>query len=189
MSAYDLPTSIRVGSVICPIRSDFRAVLDILAAQMDPELDDEAKAFVLLRILYEQPDQIPPDHLQEAYEKAVAFIDAGMKDDGKPSPRLMDWEQDAPLILPAVNRVAGTEIRALQYLHWWTFLGYYMEIGESYFSSVLDIRIKKSKKKKLEKYEKEFYQEHRNVIDLKMPGSERSEEEKEELRKLFGLTK
>ena len=49
----------------------------------------------------------------------------------------MDWDQDAPLIVPAINKVLGGEVRAMPYLHWWTFVGAYMEIGEGVFSSVL----------------------------------------------------
>ena len=60
---------------------------------------------------------------------------------------LMDWEQDAPIIIPSVNRVLGKEIRALPYLHWWTFMGAYMEIGESLFSQVVSLRKKRTQKR------------------------------------------
>ena len=98
------------------------------------------------------------------------------------------WEQDAGMIVPAVNRVAGCEVRALPYLHWWTFLGYYMEIGDGLFAQVLNIRQKKSKGKKLEKWEKEFYRENKKIIDLKKE-AKRPEQETEELRALFGFKK
>ena len=29
----------------------------------------------------------------------------------------MDWGEDAPIILPAVNRVLGQEVRAVEHLH------------------------------------------------------------------------
>lgn len=187
MSAWDLPTSFTVGGIEYEIRSDFRAVLDILAAFGDPELPAEWKTVVMIKILFPAWESIPKSDLQEAAEKAVAFIDAGMEgDSGKP--RLMDWEQDAGIFVPAVNRVAGQEVRALPYLHWWTFLGYYMEIGESTFSQVLSIRRKKQKGKKLEKWESEFYRENRKLIDLKKKEM-RPEEEQKELRALFGIGK
>ena len=63
-----------------------------------------------------------------------------------------------------------------------------MEIGESLFSSVLNIRQKRAKGKKLEKYEQEFYKDNRNLIDLTVK-EKRSEEEMDALRKLFGLSK
>jgi hypothetical protein len=79
----------------------------------------------------------------------------------------MDWEQDAPLIMPAINKVAGREVRAVEYMHWWTFLGLYMEIGESQFATVINIRQKLQKKKPLEKHEKEYYRQNKAVVDLK----------------------
>ena len=92
----------------------------------------------------------------------------------------MNWEQDAGLIIPAVNKVIGKEVRAISYMHWWTFAGAYMEIGESLFSQVLSIRQKKQKHQKLEKWEQEFYQKNRSMIDLK---KRYSEEEKQKQRR------
>ena len=52
--------------------------------------------------------------------------------------------------------MAQTEIRSEPYLHWFTFMGYYISIGESVLATVVSIRDKKHKGKKLEKHEKEF---------------------------------
>ena len=60
------------------------------------------------------------------------------------------------MICAAVNNVAKTEIRAIPSLHWWTFLGYYMSVGESVLSTVVGIRDKLLKHKKLEKWEQDF---------------------------------
>lgn len=187
MSAWELPTSLSVGGVSYEIRSDFRAVLDIIAACSDPELTDEWKTLVMIKILYPQWESIPRQDIPEAAQRAVEFIDAGISDDGK-KPRLMDWEQDASVLIPAINHVAGHEVRSLPYLHWWTFLGYYMEIGDSTFSQILAIRRKKLKGKKLEKWENEFYRDNKKIIDLKKKET-RAEGEKEAIRALFGIRK
>ena len=79
----------------------------------------------------------------------------------------MDWEQDESIIFSAINKVAGCETREKEYIHWWTFLGYFSEIGEGLFSTVINIRQKKNKGKKLEKYEQEFYRSNKQLIDLK----------------------
>ena len=79
----------------------------------------------------------------------------------------MDWEQDISLIIPPVNKVLGQEIRAMEYLHWWTFLGAYMEIGECTFNTFVGIRDKKIKGKKLDKWEEEIYRNNYKKIDLK----------------------
>ena len=41
-----------------------------------------------------------------------------------------------------------------------------MEIGECSFSNIVSIRSKKQKGKKLDKWEEEFYREHKKEIDL-----------------------
>lgn len=197
MYAWELPTSLEVGGKEYAIRTDYRVILDILAAMNDPEIfepgmtEDEKKieqTMTMLQILYIDFDAIPPKDYQEAAEKAVDFIDCGIKGDDKPKPRTMDWEQDAPIIAPEVSKVAGRDIRVGE-THWWEFFGYYLGIGEGVFNTIVSIREKRRKGKKLEKWEKEFYQNNKSLIDLKSKKIERSEEEKEELRRLFGLKK
>lgn len=197
MYAWELPTSLEVGGKEYAIRTDYRVILDILAAMNDPEIfepgmtEDEKKieqTMTMLQILYIDFDSIPPKDYQKAAEKAVDFIDCGIKGDDKPKPRTMDWEQDAPIIAPEVSKVAGRDIRVGE-THWWEFFGYYLGIGEGVFNTIVSIREKRRKGKKLEKWEKEFYQNNKSLIDLKSKKIERSEEEKEELRTLFGLKK
>lgn len=187
MSAWGLPEALEVGGVHYAIRTDFRVILeDIFPAFSDPELDSYGVAMVLLEVLYIDYDTIPEEHKQEAVTKALEFIEAGIKEDkSKPKIRSMDWEQDAPLIIPAVNRVAGCEVRTEKHVHWWTFIGYYMEIRESLFSQIVSIRTKRAKGKKLEKYEEEFVKENRELITLKQNYSEEEEQAKAELIKLL----
>ena len=183
MTGYDLPSSLHIGNREYRIRTDFRDILNILIAMNDPDLDMQCKAAVLLKILFPEWSQIPPEHLEEAYRKACDFIDCGQKDDGKSHPGTVDWKQDAGIIIPAVNAIAHMEVRSLPHLHWWTFIGYFMEIRESLFSSVLNIRQKRAKHQKLEKWEQDFYRENRDIIDLKKKDSEESLQEKEHLLK------
>ena len=74
MTAYELPTSLNISGVDFSIRTDFRAIIDILIAQNDPELDKQAKAVVMLQILFEDWQSIPSEHLTEACQKACEFI-------------------------------------------------------------------------------------------------------------------
>lgn len=197
MYAWNLPTSLEVGGKEYDIRTDYRVILDILAAMNDPEIfepgmtEDEKKieqTMTMLQILYIDFDSIPPRDYQEAAEKAVDFIDCEIKGDDKPKPRTMDWEQDAPIIAPEISKIAGRDIR-IGKTHWWEFFGYYLGIGEGVFSTIVSIREKRRKGKKLEKWEKEFYQSNKSLVDLKSKKIERSEEEKEALQELFGLKK
>lgn len=182
-SAWDFPTSLNIGGKEYDIRTDFRAVLDLLTALNDEELTDEnpqieayMKSRVILEIMFPNCDDIPVEHIQEAIDKVSDFIDMGIAD-GTKKYKTMDWEQDAPILIPAINKVLNTEVRAEKYLHWWTFLGAYMEIGESLFTNVVSIRLKKAKGKKLEKHEQEFYKENRSLIDFESK-KQRSNEEK-----------
>ena len=198
MYAWNLPTALNVGGRNYKIRTDYRVILDILTAMNDPDIldpgmtEDEKQAekvLTMLQILYIDFDRMPPSDWKEASEKACEFIDCGIRDDGTPKPRLMDWEQDAPIIVPAVNKVCNFDVRSVKYMHWWTFFGYYMEIGECMLSTVVSIRDKKRRGKKLEKWEQEFYRNNKKLVDLKTKKIERSEEEKDALRELFGLKK
>ena len=98
----------------------------------------------------------------------------------------MDWEQDEQIIFSAVNKVAGYETRAIEYLHWWTFLGFFNEIGEGLFSTVVSIRKKRNRGKKLDKTEDEFYKRNRDMINLKKRLSKKEQEELNEVNRLLG---
>ena len=91
----------------------------------------------------------------------------------------MDWEQDERILFPAINSAAGKEVRALDYLHWWTFMGYFMEIRESTYAQVLQLRQKRAKGKKLEKWELEFC-----IIKKRL--SQEEKDEQDFLKKLLG---
>lgn len=192
MDAWYLPISLEVHGRLYAIQTDFRVILNLLADLNDPDLyepdaDMQEKAYVgmylMLDALYEDFKNMPAEDMQEAAQKAVDFIDMGIKDDGKRKPHTMDWQQDAPVIIPAINRIQGCEIRALPYLHWWTFLGAYMEIGECLFSQIVNIRLKKAKHKKLEKWEKDFYNANKSLIDFKKKISEEQQKEINALEK------
>lgn len=177
-----LPKSLTVSGKEYKIRSDFRVVLLIFEAYDAPELNDHEKLQVLLECLYE----VIPDDVEEAYKQALWFVDGGDMPKSKRAPRkLMDWIQDESLIFPAVNKVAGYETRSCDYLHWWSFLGLFNEIGEGLYATVMNIRLKKSKKTKLEKYEMEFYREHKELVDLRQRYSAEEQAEIDRFNKLL----
>ena len=164
------------------IRTDYRVILDILEALNDPDLNNAEKAEVLIRLFYVEPEEIPD--LQAAIETCYWFIEGGEEKDNRKRPRLMDWEQDFPIIISAINRVYGGDVRGIKYdrtnntggLHWWTFMAAYTEIGDCYFAQVVRIRDKRARGKKLDKEEKAWYKENRAKVDLKHKYSEAEEE-------------
>lgn len=179
-----LPTTLNIGGKDYDIRTDYRDCLTVITAFEDSELSDLEKMIITVKIIYMNP----PKDIQEAYEKAVWFLDCGKKLDEvniKNKPQLYDWKQDEQMIFSAINKVAGKEIRAESYMHWWTFMGLFNEIGEGMFASVVNIRNKKAKHKKLEKYEQEMYRENRDIIDLHSKKKQRSDEEKAALKQML----
>lgn len=182
-----LPTSLEVAGQVWKIRTDYRDILTIMEAYNDPELSDTEKTLVMLNIVYEDWKQMPRDDYEEAGKKAIWFLNCGQQEETKrPAKKLMDWEQDESVLFPAINRIAGKEVRSLDYLHWWTFIGYYMEIDEGIFSTVLGIRQKKAKGKRLEKWEEEFYRSNKQLCDLKQRYTEEEQAEIDYWNKLLG---
>ena len=165
---YSLPKTVNVSGREYSIRSDYRAILDICTALVDPELDGHGNAEVLLRIFYPDFDEIPVDDYQEAAEQCIWFINCGSSEKNqRPAPKLMDWEQDFRYIVAPINRVIGCEIRETEYLHWWTFISAYYEIGDCLFAQIVRIRMLKAKGKPLDKMDREWYRDNRELVDLK----------------------
>jgi len=182
---YSLPKELEINGKEYAIRSDYRDILKIIEAMNDPDLEDSEKAYIALFILYEDFEDIPIDDYEEAFKQLCWFMDAGEDRSKKAQQaKLIDFEQDWGLMVPAINRVAGREIRDMEYLHWWTFLGYYMEVGECTFATVLNIRSKRSKGKKLEKWEQEFFNENKDLVLIR---HKESEEEKAEKARLLAM--
>ncbi|MBQ5686451.1 MAG: hypothetical protein IIV23_02015, partial [Ruminococcus sp.] len=71
---YDLPTSLSVCGVEYEIRSDFRAVLDVIIALNDAELKDHEKMRVALYIFYPEFEHMPNEHCREALRQCFWFI-------------------------------------------------------------------------------------------------------------------
>ena len=192
MNLWELPTSVFANGHEYPIRTDYRAVGDLLTARSDRDMqgDDERetnyiRCELIRQIMFENPDELLPEDAEEAFKAVSEFIDMGIEPSDKKSPKVMDWEQDATLIIPAVNRVVGHEVRADKYMHWWTFLSAYMEIGECTFSHILSIRQKKATGKKLEKWEQEYIRNNKDIVLLKDKLTDEEKKEREEEAKFL----
>lgn len=162
-----LPTSVEIGGEEYQIRSDYRAILDIFAALSDCELDGQEKAVVLLDIFYPGFSDMPPEQYEEAVRQCFRFLNGGGEDTPQPAPKLVDWEQDFRYIVAPINRVTGQEIRAVEYLHWWTFLAAYCEIGDCTFAQIVRVRDLLARGKTLDKQDREWYSRNRNLVDFR----------------------
>jgi len=170
-----LPTRIEVGGVEYEIRSDYRAILDICAALSDPELDGQERAAAALTIFYPDLEDMPQSHYEEALKECLRFLNGGAEETPGKAPRLVDWEQDFTYIVAPVNRVTGQEIRAAEYLHWWTFLAAYYEIGDCTFAQIVRIRDKLARGKPMDKTDRAWYSQNRRLVDFKRKYTEQEE--------------
>lgn len=188
-----LPWALPVGGVEYPIRTDYRNVLQVFEAFQDPELEQTEKWIVAIYLMFEDLScdddvmQAAQDgfNLEDAIKQISWFISAGQPEKQVLEKPTYNWRQDEQMIFSAVNKVAGKETRELGYLHWWTFLGYFNEVGEGTFSFIVSIRHKKNKHKKLEKNEEEFYRNNKELVELKKIESKEEIDEKERCNALL----
>lgn len=146
---------------------DYRVILDVIIALNDEELDMADRVVCALHIFYENMEEI--SDVEKAIVEMTKIINLGENsDDGETKPKVMDWEHDFNQIAPPISRVLGYDVRTpCKHTHWYTFVGGYMEIGgECTFATIVSIRQKKSRGKKLDDWEQEFYRENKKMIDL-----------------------
>lgn len=183
MINYGLPKAVEVNGKERAIRSDYRAILDIIEALNDPNLRENEKAYVVLDIFYCDMDDLKEEDLEPAINECFKFINGNETRQQSKAPKLVDWEKDFSLIIAPINAVAGREIRADEYCHWWTFLAYYNEInGDCTFAQVVRIRDKQARGKSLDKDEREWLNRNRELVEL--PSHYTDEEE--EILKMWG---
>ena len=184
---YELPISITVNEISYNIRNkgDYRVIMDCFIALNDYDMEKDFRIITSLLIFYEDLnsfediDDLDSDTLKELIQKMFLFFNCGEKSIGAvKNYRLIDWENDSQILASSINKVANTEIRSLPYMHWWTFMGYYLQIGEGVLSSIVSIREKIVKGKKMEKYEKEFMKENPQYFDWEWRSEEQIEDEK-----------
>lgn len=188
-----LPEALTVGGEDYSIRTDYRNVLQVFEAFQDPELTQEEKWIVAIYLLFEgfscDDDVLEAAQdgfdLGEAMKQISWFISAGQPEKQVLEQPTYNWTQDEQMIFSAVNKVAGRETRELDYLHWWTFLGYFNEVGEGTFSFIVGIRHKMNKGKKLEKHEKEFLSHNKELVLMKKPLTKEEQEQEDAYNELL----
>lgn len=188
-----LPDTLTVGGEDYSIRTDYRNVLQIFEAFQDPDLQPEEKWIVAIYLLFEgfscDDDVLEAAQdgfdLGEAMKQISWFISAGQPEKQVLEQPTYNWTQDEQMIFSAVNKVAGRETRELEYLHWWTFLGYFNEVGEGTFSFIVGIRNKLNKGKKLEKHEKEFLSHNKEIVLMKKPLTKEEQEQEDAYKSLL----
>lgn len=182
MNGWQLPTSAVIGGKNYGIFADFRNILKIFRVLQDEADPMFLRWYVACALFYD--GQIPDEDLPQAVDFLSDFLRAGERD--SKGAKLLDWDTDAPMIVADINKVAGQEVRALPFVHWWTFLSWFHAIGEGQLSTVVAIRDKLRRGKKLEGWERDFYRENKARIDMKRPYTRQELAQQEQLKKLLG---
>ena len=190
---YSLPISIQINQASFGIRNkgDFRMVLDCFEAINDSELSELERTYAALIIFYEDfndiDDLVQCDVLPQLQDEMIKFFNGGEESISSNTNNytLIDWKKDSNLVCSAINNIAKQEIRALDYLHWWTFLSYYLAIGECPLTNIVSIRYKIAHGEKLEKYEQKFKKDNPEYFNLDFRSKEQQEAD-DYIRKLWG---
>lgn len=165
MNIWQLPKTAVFGSQCYTLHTDYRDILEIMDYFQDPDLPLFMKWQIALGLFYEEP--IPTEQEAAAMTYLAQFLNGGEQPTQRPGPKLLDWQQDASVIVADINKVAGQEIRQMPYVHWWTFLAWFHAIEPGRLSTIVSIRDKLTRGKKLEEWEKSFYRDHKKQVDLK----------------------
>lgn len=193
MDILSLPSFIELGGKKYKIDADFRNCISIMQMFEDTEIYENEKPIIMVKLLFFE--EIPNKVFYEAIEKSMMFLDIQTSKEQLEENnnftvdnigRLYSWSQDIKYIIPAVDRVLGFSSRRQQFLHWWEFIGSFMEIGECTFTTLIHQR-KLKKTGKQTKDDKEWWNNNRNIAELKIDKKQLNIDEQHALEKFNKL--
>lgn len=179
----NLPTKIKIKNKIYPIRYDYKTALRVIMAFEDKNLTNSEKVYITLKNIYK--DNIPNDAIEEAYNKAIKFLDCGIENkDSKPTKRIYSFSKDGNYIYTGINSTHNIDLE-MQNVHWWKFVALFMDMNsECTFAEIIYYR-QRAYEGKLTKEEKKTYKKLKDLFDLKEEKEE--SEEKNNFLKEMGL--
>ncbi len=142
----------------------------IVCLMNDENLSQNQKWIGSIIILFPDYEAVfeSAERYREACEFIKYFIDRGKEEKNSDSGTeiYISLLQDIEMIVESLNVAKDRDVR-LSYMHWWTFLGdLYNHEPSGTFKTVLEIRYKLKHNKKLEAWERAFYQNNRSLVDL-----------------------
>jgi len=162
-----LATEIELDGRLLYLNTDWRDIRQIIDMLNDKAIHDQVKVQACLEIFVDNAEDIADG--QAALEALFNFIDCGDPPaSSKALPKEMDWKLDFSAIISDMNKVAKCEdIRALPYMHWFTFVSIYNAIGEGNLSYRTNIRRKLRKADKLSPDERDWVRRNPDKAYLK----------------------
>lgn len=162
LNLWQLPVQVTLNGHRYHMHTDYRDILEIFSYLEDPDLPEMVRWRIAMALFYEEA--VAEADWQAALDYLATFLRCGQPE--HPGPKLMDWEHDAPAILAGINRVAGQEIRALPYVHWWSFMSWFHAMEPGQFSTLVSIRERLRRGKPLEPWQQEFYRADPQAVAL-----------------------
>jgi len=147
-SPEELSTELELDGRLLYLNTDYRDILDIIGI-LHGKHPYPIKARACLEIFVDNWEDIKDG--QRAMLALYNFIDCGEKPQNtKGLPKELDWKVDFSAIISDMNKVSKVEdIRAVPYMHWFTFISIFNAIGEGNLSHRIGIRRKIRKHEKL----------------------------------------
>lgn len=144
------------------IRWDFRSCLTINLAYENSQLTQIEKQSVLLGWFYYER----PKNVQEALEKAMAFLNQNQSnEEGESGPRVFSFEKDSSMIYAAFLQTHGIDLQTAK-LHWYQFLALFADLGpDTAFCQLRNLRYR-IKTGRATKEERQAAAEMQDLIDL-----------------------
>lgn len=180
-----LPNAIGIDENVYKIRPDYRTCIRIILAFEDSELTKTEKVAVLLQNLY---CEMPSD-IAAATKKGIRFLDCGSERAGNTDiepERRYSFAQDEKYIYAGVDRVLNGRLSRGELVHWWEFCNAFMDLPENCtMSRILYYRIQHAKGA-LTKEERRFYNENRDMLELKQELTVAEREQKDCFMELLG---
>lgn len=175
------PTKTIIDAKEYELNTDFRNCLRIILAFDDDGLLPEDKIMITLKNLY---GENIPDNLQEAFEKAMLFLNCGEKEESREEKvvselRLYSFEKDSKYIYSAIKQTHGIDLDNVDHLHWWKFVYLFLDLNkECFFCQMIDLRRKK-KQGKLSKEERSLYRKLYDILEIETKRKYTESEQKE----------
>lgn len=176
-----LPTSVLIHGVEYPIRSNFRTMIKFEELMQDPDVTDQDKVWLALRLFYPEI----PDDIEQAVEQLLWFYRCDKRDNlftkkakkrkAKRAARIYDFELDDDYIYAAFMAQYHLDLHKVRYLHWWKFRAMFNSLSDDMqISKIMEYRAVEIDKVPKEK--RAFYKRMKMLYALPLS---RNEEERQ----------
>ena len=179
-----LPTSIFVSGKEYPVNSDFRACVRIMVMFEDLELTDQEKNTLLYDMLFPAEK---PEANEESMRAIMEFLNCGKSsEESSYHPKTYSLEKDAQYIHSAIRQTYGIDLGAVEYMHWWEFVAYLMDIGEDCLLCRMIALRSRYYEGKLSQEEKRYWAQNRALLEVPQPQSDEEVAAEDEFLRLLG---